>query len=472
LEVPTRNSLARMPLAEAVLTLWRWVADATALDQVFDEHRGRGYEKILTFPFLVYLVRDALLEFNGSGRRTIEKADERGQLETSFRAVYGKLERLPIPVSMALLADCTARLRAIYPEASQAQTPLPESLHGYQIEIFDGKAIKRVAKRLKPLWGMAGGVLGGRALVAMDMRNGLATAMYAHPDGDANEARFVADLVPEVRRLVSGRRLYVGDRQFCDLTQPAHFAAQGDAFLVCYHPKVPFYTDSQRTACEGRDCRGRRYVEDWGYLGSPLRPKKRLYVRRIILSRPGETDVILITNLCGAAAVPAVDLLEVYLNRWGIERMFQQVVEVFGLSHLMGTTPEGTIFQFALCLLLSNVIQIVRGVIAVETGRQRETISGEKLFQDVQREMIAWSVTVKPEETIDYFQGTWTAKQVKVRLSELLKNVWKDRWLKSPPKKRQQLRKKVRRRTHSSVFRILEAHQLRLKKEKRGLAVA
>jgi hypothetical protein len=279
-------------------------------------------------------------------------------------------------------------------------------------------------------------------------------------------------LVPEVRRLAPAKRLWLGDRQFCDLTQPAHFAAEGDAFLVRYHPKVPFYADSQRPACEGRDCRGRRYVEDWGYLGSPLRPKKRLYVRRIILYRPGEGDLILVTNLCDAAAVPAVDLLEVYLNRWGIERMFQQVVEVFGLSHLMGTTPEGTIFQFSLCLLLSNMIQIVRGVIAVETGRHRETISGEKLFQDVQREMIAWSVTVAPEETIDYFQGTWTAKRVRFRLSELLSGVWKDRWLKSPPKKRQQPRKKLRRRTHSSVFRILEAHQLRLKKEKRGLAVA
>jgi hypothetical protein len=472
MEGPTRELLARMPLAEAVLTLWRWVADSAVLDQAFNEHRGRSYEKILTFPFLVYLVRDALLEFNGNGRRTIEKAEEAGQLETSFRAVYGKLQRLPIPVSMALLANCTARLRAVYPEAPQAQTPLPKSLNDYRIEIFDGKAIKRVAKRLKPLWGMAGGVLGGRALVAMDMRSGLATAMHAHPDGDANEAGFVADLVPEVRRLAPGKRLWLGDRQFCDLTQPAHFAAQGDAFLVRYHRKVPFYADAQRPAREGRDCRGRRYVEDWGHLGSPLRPKKRLYVRRIILYRPGDEDLILVTNLCDAAAVPAVDLLEVYLNRWGIERMFQQVVEVFGLSHLMGTTPEGTIFQFALCLLLYNLIQVVRSVVAVETGRQRETISAEKLFQDVQHQMIAWNVTVAPEETVDYFEQTWTTRRVKVRLRELLGEVWTDRWLKSPPKKKQQPRKKLRRRTHNSVFRILEAHQLRLRKEKRRLALA
>ena len=39
MEGPTRDFLARMPLAEAVLTLWRWVADSTVLDQAFNEHR-------------------------------------------------------------------------------------------------------------------------------------------------------------------------------------------------------------------------------------------------------------------------------------------------------------------------------------------------------------------------------------------------------------------------------------------------
>ena len=39
----------------------------------------------------------------------------------------------------------------------------------------------------------------------------------------------------------------------------------------------------------------------------------------------------------------------------------------------------------------------------------------------------------------------------------------------SAPKKPQAKRKKVRKRTHSSVYRILEAHQQRLKKEKRQL---
>src|SRR5207247_1996417 len=118
------------------------------------------------------LIRDALLEYGGSGRKSFDQAKDRGQLDVSFRAAYGKLGRIPIPVSEAFLAECTARLHQVYPQAPQAQTPLPKSLDDYEILIFDGKAIKRVAKRLKPLWNVAGGLLGGRALVAMNLRSG------------------------------------------------------------------------------------------------------------------------------------------------------------------------------------------------------------------------------------------------------------------------------------------------------------
>ncbi len=68
--------------------------------------------------------------------------------------------------------------------------------------------------------------------------------------------------------------------------------------------------------------------------------------------------------------------------------------ETFGPR--IGTKPEGVIVQFAMYLLLYNLIQVVRGVIAVGVQRQREEISGEKLFEDVQRQMIAWSETVEP----------------------------------------------------------------------------
>ena len=182
--------------------------------------------------------------------------------------------------------------------------------------------------------------------------------------------------------------------------------------------------------------------------------------------------MILITSLCDGEVFPADDVLELYLMRWGIEHMFQQVTEVFGLSGLIGSTPEGTIFQFALCLLLYNMIQVVRGVIATEVEKPREKISTENLFDDVQREMIAWSVVITPEATLEHFQGEWTALQVKARLSELLGSLWRDRWQKSPPKKKKPPHPDKGKRTHGSVFRILEAHAQKLKKARAAAAQA
>jgi Transposase DDE domain len=465
MDVACCKAVARMPLAESVLTTWRFIADESYLNELFEEHRNRCYEKILSFSSIVYLTRDALLEFNGSGHKAFQHARDSKELETSLAAAYGKLGRLPIPVSMALLSGCTARLREIYPEAEVAQTAVPQSLARYRPIVLDGKAIKRVAKRLKPLRGRAGGFLGGRALVAMDLHSGLALDMHADPDGDANDTRFVGDLVPKVRGLVTGPLLWLVDSGFCDLTQTIHFTADpDDAFLVRYHPKVPFFSDPERPAREGRDRHNRQYREEWGWLGNS-KNKKRRYVRRIVLIRPGEKDVILVTNLCDADVFPAEDLLEIYLKRWGIERMFQQVTEVFGLSHLIGTKPEGTIFQFALCMLLYNTIQVVRGVIATSVNRSREEISTENLFEDVKREMIAWNVVIEPEATIEHFEGEWTALRAKVRLSELLKDQWQDRWLKARRKKKAPTPPKEQKRSHGSVFRVLEAHQEKLRKE-------
>lgn len=61
MEVPSAEVLARMPLAQAVLWLWRWVADPEHLDSLFERYRGRCYEKAICFPTMVQLIADALL---------------------------------------------------------------------------------------------------------------------------------------------------------------------------------------------------------------------------------------------------------------------------------------------------------------------------------------------------------------------------------------------------------------------------
>ena len=187
-----REVLSRVPLAEAVLRLWRWVAAPLFLLSVFARHRGLGYEKEICFEVLVQLIADALLEHQGSGRKSFERGREQGLLTASVQAVYQKLGRLPLGLSEAWLAESTARRRPGYPAA--ARLPLTPAFRDLAIIVVDGKALKRVAKRLKPLRGRKGGVLGGKALVALELRSGVVVAMATHADGETNEAKLVPAL--------------------------------------------------------------------------------------------------------------------------------------------------------------------------------------------------------------------------------------------------------------------------------------
>ena len=226
------------------------------------------------------------------------------------------------------------------PTAERADSPVPASLRAFDICIFDGKVVKGVPKRLRPLQGSSGGVLGGKALVAWHLSSGLAVAMATDPDGDTNEAKLVPDLLPQVRALFPSV-LWLGDRQFGDPTQTAAFTArEGDHSCSATTARRRLVAIRSGPCGGAWTVRGGSYEEDWGTFGGP-RNKHRRCVRRITLYRPGEETVVLITDLLDAERYPATDLLALYLARWGIERVFQQITEVFNLQSTDRHDAEG-----------------------------------------------------------------------------------------------------------------------------------
>lgn len=453
MEIVDRQAVwSKIRLADAVLQIWRHVCDPARLQAIFVEHRGRCYEREIAFPDLVQLMADALLEHGGSGNQSFSRARETGRLTASKVAAYGKLGRLPVGLSQAFLTTLSRSMRELFP--AEARRAPAASLRGFRTITLDGKAIKRVAKRLKLLRKVGGGLLGGRTLVALEWDTGLVIGLHADEDGDANDARFVPDLLPKVRREVPGVLLFLVDSGFCDLNRLAEFTEGGNHVLVRYHPKVNFHPDAARPARTGIDTQGRTFSEDWGWLGAATHPKRR-YVRRITLERPGEPDVILITDLLDADLFPAAELLDHYLQRWGIEQMFQKVTEVFHLESLIGGTPKATIFQFAFCLVLHNLIQLVRGYVAAHQHRETETISVENLFYDVHRQLIAWSVLVEAGLPLADIPLTANPALLRDRLHTLLAGQWSVRWIKAVNKRRRPHQPRSHDRTHGSVFRIL-----------------
>ncbi len=451
----SRKLLESLPLAEGVLSLLAWATEESFLEGVFEEHRGRSYASLVSFSSLVQLIADALLEHEGSARQALIRLEECDELEASRQAVYGKLRRIPIGLSNALLSHATDRLLEMFPV--RATQELPVCLQQFAVYVIDGKKLKNVAKRLKPARVYAGSPLGGKALAGLNLRTGLIAAMNAHLDGETNDAPLIPDLLPQLRMRTKLKCLYVCDSQFCDLVQTRRFQEGGDHFLLRFHPKNKFYADPERAPRHGVDAERRSYREEWGWLGAPSN-KQRLYVRMITLTRPGEEALILVTDLLDAAEFPATDLLETYRLRWNIERVFQQVTEVFHLQQLISSSPQGTIFQGAFCMLLYNLIQVTRGYIAAAQRRSPATISSELLFKDVHRELTSLH-TIAEKLNLTITIPTFNkGADLRRHLTQLLRHEWHNRWLKAPPKKRPPpaTPKKPIAGGHTSIYRILQ----------------
>lgn len=441
--------LSKMPLAEAVLTLWRFLADEDRLQCIYDRHRGRCYEQSISFATMVQLVADALLEHEGSGNQSFSRAKESGELEATTRAAYGKLGRLPIALSVGWFNELSAAVAELFPK--RVLQELPTSLSDFTVVTIDGKTIKRVAKRLKPLRAVSGGVIGGKAVVATEYTTGLAVAFAADPDGDANDARLVPDLLPQVRERLDGPRLWVADRAFCDPRQISRFSCEGDSFLLRYNAKTMFTRDDEEAVREGTDDEGRMYTDECGWLGRDGNTHQ-CYVRRITLRRDQDDDISIVTDLFGPRNHSAKDLLGLYRERWCIEQTFQQVTEVFGLERLIGGRPEASIFQFAFCMLLYNQMQLLRAYIAKHQRRQLKTISLEQLYVDVRRQLIAWTVVVGMFEAPRRAAGPTTK-----RMDRLLRDQWSERWIKADKTSSAVKRPTPRTKTHTSAFRALTA---------------
>jgi Transposase DDE domain len=462
-----RQVLDRLPLADALLSILAYVLSPATLDEVFRTHRGRSFELVLSFPTLVTLIRDALLQHNGSGRQSFQRALEQGTLPTSMEAVYAKLRRIPMSLSLGLLETASLRLRSLFPDTATAWE-IPPSLRGFTAVILDGKTLKNVAKRLKATRAALGKVSGGKLLVALAPQSGLVLTMAADPDGEANEARLVPQLLSRIDCHLPEKRLWIADRQFGDPVQIARFLQkEGDHVLVRWDGKTSFSVDPERPAVKGRDDKGREVIQEWGWLGA-VSNKRRRYLRRVTLLRPGEENVVLLTDLLDEATYPAEDLLETYLARWGIERVFQQITEVFSLNRLIGSTPQATIFQASFCLVLYNLIQVVRGYIA---SSQKEVIltedlSSEQIFYDAKRQLIATYELVSMPELTKYGMVERSRQELREWLQARLGSVWTSRWKKAKNKKARPKKSKTGSSygAHNSVHRLVNGDKAKTAK--------
>jgi hypothetical protein len=444
-----RELMRRSPLAGCVLELCDHVLDPKLLSSIYERHRGRCYEDILGFDEFVRLMRDALLRHDGSAHKLFLELESSASHPVDESNFYRKLARMPVAVSRALLREGTERLSALMPPAALA--PMPECLKDFALVIGDGKKIKDAAKRLAPTRGFSGKLIGAKALVAVDARTGLALAMSDSLDGMANDVPLVPQLMEQLHELIARPICSIWDRQFDDLrTMHRLVARSGDAFVVRMNQKHYWVEESSKKT---GDDQGRTVIDQIIVMG---RGRQVMRLRRITLRRPEEDDdVVVVTNLLDRLAYPADDLLELYKARWGIERVFQQVTETFALTHLIGSMPKAVLLQFSFCLLLYNVMQVIKAYVAEDGALLASGVSMYYLFDHARQELLAWAY---------HTNGSWPrvhrdTAQMAARLRQLLHGIWdpilftkaSDQKPRGKPRKKLPLHG-----GHTSVLRVLE----------------
>jgi Transposase DDE domain len=450
--------LGKLPLADSVWRLLHFTMDDSWLEDLWARHRGRCYERELKFSTLAHLIADALLQHGGSGNQAFERAQEGQVLPVSITSTYEKLGHLPVPLSEALLEEGTRRMIAVLPEVSPVD-PLPGCWADFDVFGADGKAIKHVKRLLKPLRGLRAGILGARASVGLNLRTGLVVAMVGHLDGEAGEAALTQDLLPKLAAAAGPGKQWVVvlDRLYCNLSFPQRVLKADGHFLIRYCANTTFVPDASRPAQESFDARGRRIVQEWGWLGKVAKAD-RVYVRRITKDLPDGKAIAVITDLLDPAKYPAEAMLATYHSRWGIETVFHQITDVFSLRHLIGTEPQAVLFQLSFCLLLYNALQVVRAHLASHQRCEAKKISNEKLFYDVKRQMVAVGELVETDSLVAVLGPVPTAAELREVLRERLEGAWSDRWWKKPSSGRgghQKVKSRVLG-NHTSTYRVLQ----------------
>ena len=343
------------------------VLDPSWLDEVFEEYRGRQYERELLFSTVVDVVALVALGMQPSVHAA---ARSREDVRVSLSALYEKINHTEPALGRAVVQQSAQRLTGVVEQFRAGQ---PALCPGYRVRIVDGNCLAPSEKRLKTLRKVRSAALPGRSLVVYDPDRCLVIDVLPCEDGHAGERTLMAVLIPTA---MPGE-LWMGDRAFCTYAILAGWQARGAALLVREHganAKLSAYSPLQERGKTDSGVVFEQLVDCYGPDGSSIR------LRRIELhlnkpTEDGDTVVALLTNL--PEVVTAAQITNLYRRRWTIESMFQKIESILASEIKTLAYPRAAVFSFCVALLGFNILSMLQA--AVEKQHDIEPCSPEEL---------------------------------------------------------------------------------------------
>jgi IS4 transposase len=442
--------LRRSPVSVMARGLYEYVFPPSYLDELFRKTAKKQREGELLFSLVVETLSLAVTSMRDSTNAAYEASKDR--FTVSVNSFYNKLKGVETAVSRELVLRSTDRLLPVIEKFQSRQSAL---LPGYRIKIIDGNHLAATERRLKELRGRKAHAIPGFSLVVLDPGLRLVLDIYPCEDAYAQERSLLSDVLSSV---ISGD-LWMADRAYCTTEFLWEIRARKAHFLIRQHA----------TALSGKELVGtRRYVGKCPtgkvyeqrllvqHLGQPFELRRIT----IALTKPtsrGDTEIHLVTNLTHKAT----KLAELYLQRWTIENVFQELGQALHSEINTLCYPQAGLLAFCVAVYTYNIISALK--VAIQSAHQDQIliqdISGYYLAEEISA--IGGGMTIAiPEEWWTEQFAELSPTQMAMKLKGMAKGVDMTRFRKRVRKTRNPAPKRTGDyRAHVSAARILASRK-------------
>ena len=243
-----------------------------------------------------------------------------------------------------------------------------------RVLIVDGSKLDAVARRLRLCWKDRRVPLPGCLLALQDLRGGIPWRLLLDPDAARGEMPRVREVLPEIPK----GTLLLGDRAY---GMPTFFAALGahGLFGLCRRGARVRWVNEKRLSISEFEGGTLEDLE----VDAGISHKTQTQRLRCVRWRKGKKRVDLFTNVLDPERLGAAEAMQLYRERWKVERLFYDLKEVLDLHSFYGANFRAVAMQVYAAAIVHTAMRAAQSRIAHAVGRKPEDLSPAKLYPKV-----------------------------------------------------------------------------------------
>jgi Transposase DDE domain len=244
-----------------------------------------------------------------------------------------------------------------------------------EIYAVDGSRLEKVGRLLKIARSTSKAIIPGSMEGVYDMRRGCLRELWFDPDG----ARSEIAMFDEVLESIPSGSLLVNDRYYPKPVIWNKVGARGISMVCRYNATV-----GKRKIKVFRRVRNKKMkLDDWLVEMGGSQSGQKPVLLRWVRVRCSDGDITLVTNVLDPQVISAEQLVELYAERWTVERMYLHLKEVLALNELFNASPAAVGQQTYATAILYNALRLSQAKIAKKLKIEPEILSPDKLFPRV-----------------------------------------------------------------------------------------